>query len=120
MWVRRQRRDYQNSDISAQRNICSIVREHRAWKRQPTEFVKTCLPHGCLLFVPEVQPCLENQYSLKGLFSLISFKREQQKVRPYTRYSKNSKTLNNLALKLMTSKSLKSLYLSHVYDMRLP
>lgn len=79
----RQQRGYQHPDISAQRPVPIAVlgwgstdKEHRACKRQPTGFVEICLPHGCLLFIPKVQPYLENKYSLKGFFSVISFKRE--------------------------------------------
>lgn len=72
---RQDNKGYQSPDISAERAVPiavldwgSIVKEHRAWRRQPMGFVKICLPHGCLLFVPEVQPYLENKYSLKDLF----------------------------------------------------
>lgn len=78
----RQERGYQNPDISAEicSNSCPWLGQ--CWQRAQsleeaaTEFVKICLPHGYLLFIPEVEPYLENKYSLKGLLSVMSFQRE--------------------------------------------
>lgn len=79
----RQQGGYQSPDNSAQMPVPIAVldwgstdTEHRAWKRQPTVLVKICLPQGCLLFIPQVQPYLETKYSLEVLFSVINFRKE--------------------------------------------